>query len=136
MKYLKFTRARIPEIRTVNSRQDLEEIDAGDLVKVHYLGDIQTKWMVYAGEKDDKPVFLRQSADNPQDIISYTGDKESAFFQKGHVVLVHGREMKTHKIGDIDGHCYKMELLMAAGLWKSPARMVPIRALEQEAEAA
>src|SRR4030042_3522555 len=123
MKYLPITRARMPEIQEVNSLEELAGMETGDLVKVKYLGIPTVRWMVYTGEVDGKPVFIKQSQDCPQDITSYSGDKESLFFQKGCVVIVYDREMEIHKTGEVE-HSYKMGLLMAAGLWKNPARIV------------
>ena len=121
MQTLYSTRSRISRKVIITSIEDYDKLEVGDLTKIMaHLGEIKVL-RVYEGNINGKEAFMRQNPKNLCEIISIRGNKDSLLIINESLWIPEDtRELKIYKPGNHE-YCYKMGLLMAAGLWKSLA---------------
>ncbi len=115
---------RTPKRIILGSAADFDILESGDLTKVR--GGLVgiTRWLVYEGTRGGKDSFIEQDPVKPSQIISYRLGRDSNPVIDNKLQIPRGlKEIKVHKPEDKE-FGYRVGLLMAAGLWKSPARMV------------
>lgn len=120
MEILPLTRSRITKRVIVKDREDFEKLEIGDSTIIRSLGE-RSRWMVYEGTIKGKEAFIRQNPDNLTQIISYRERKDSILISGNSMLLTPStREIEIYNIGNQE-YCFKMGLLMTAGLWRNLA---------------